>query len=358
MRNINELTKNSKSPFFYGYTIIAASFFIQIIVWGIANSFGVFFAPLLNEFNWTRATLSGAASLCFLVHGFISILMGNFNDRFGPRLIMTGCGIILGTGFLLMGTINSIWHLYLFYGLVAGVGLSATDVVLLSTTARWFEKKRGMMSGIIKVGTGLGMVIMPIFITWLLNGYGWRSAFTVLGATILVSVIFFAQFLVRDPAAKAQFIDNKTDYTSANLNKTEVGLTFHEVISTRQFWIICSIYFIILFCVFTIIIHIVIWLQIASYLWMFYLFAIIYGFAHGGFFSLVSPLLARQFGTKSHGSIYGIVIFCSTLGGAIGPLTAGYIFDITHSYNIIFLLLAAMCTMALILTAFLKSIKV
>ena len=413
MRNINELTKNSKSPFFYGYTIIAASFFIQIIVWGIANSFGVFFAPLLNEFNWTRATLSGAASLCFLVHGFISILMGNFNDRFGPRLIMTGCGIILGTGFLLMGTINSIWHLYLFYGLVAGVGLSATDVVLLSTTARWFEKKRGMMSGIIKVGTGLGMVIMPIFITWLLNGYGWRSAFTVLGATILVSVIFFAQFLVRDPAAKAQFIDNKTDYTSADLNKTEVGLTFHEVISTRQFWIICSIYFIILFCVFTIIIHIVqhaidlaiqpgvaagilavvggasiagrfmmgiagdrigdkkgliicllllltalIWLQIASYLWMFYLFAIIYGFAHGGFFSLVSPLLARQFGTKSHGSIYGIVIFCSTLGGAIGPLAAGYIFDITHSYNIIFLLLAAMCTMALILTAFLKSIKV
>jgi len=87
---------------------------------------------------------------------------------------------------------------------------------------------------------------------------------------------------------------------------------------------------------------------------MFYLFAAVYGFAHGGFFSLVSPLIAKFFGTKSHGLLFGIVIFSSTIGGAIGPFLAGYIFDITTSYKMVFLILAILCTIAIGLTASLK----
>ncbi len=403
------LIEIKKPPLFYGYTIILASFFIQAIVWGISNSFGVFFAPLINEFSWSRATISGAASLCFLVHGLSSMLMGNLNDRLGPRLIMSACGIFLGIGFLLMAKVNSAWQLYLFYGLIVGIGLGGIDVIPMSTITRWFKKKRGMMGGIIKVGTGVGMVIMPFFIIWLLKTYGWRTSFTMLAVIILVSVIFFSQFLVRDPIRKAQFIDNENNYTSGNLNKIEEGLTFNEAIRTRQLWTICAIYFIILFCVYTILIHIVqhaidlgipaavaagvlatiggvsisgrflmggagdrigekkalvicllflltalIWLQIAKTLWMFYLFAIIYGFAHGGFFSLVSPLIAKQFGTRTHGLLYGIVIFSSTIGGAIGPFMAGYIFDMTHSYKVVFLILVILCIIVLSLTASLK----
>jgi len=97
-----------------------------------------------------------------------------------------------------------------------------------------------------------------------------------------------------------------------------------------------------------------IWLQIAKTLWMFYLFATIYGFAHGGFFALVSPLLAKQFGTRTHGLLFGIVIFASTIGGAIGPFMAGYIFDVTNSYKVVFLILAVLCIIALFLTASLK----
>ena len=403
------MTIIKRPAFFYGYTIILASFFIQAIVWGISNSFGIFFAPLISEFSWSRATISGAASLCFLVHGLSSMLMGNLNDRLGPRLIMSACGIFLGLGFLLMAKVNSAWHLYLFYGLVVGIGLGGIDVIPLSTITRWFKKKRGLMGGIIKVGTGVGMVIMHFFITWLLKAYGWRTSFTILALIIMVSVISLAQFLVRDPIQKAQFIDNENANTSRNSNKTEEGLTFQEAIRTRQLWTICATYFIILICVYTVLIHIVQhaidlgipaavaagvlatvggvsisgrflmggagdkigeksallicllflltalgWLQITKTLWMFYLFAIIYGFAHGGFFSLVSPLIARQFGTRTHGLLYGIVIFSSTIGGAIGPFMAGYIFDVTHSYKIVFLILTALCIIALTLTASLK----
>jgi MFS family permease len=96
------------------------------------------------------------------------------------------------------------------------------------------------------------------------------------------------------------------------------------------------------------------WLQAVQTLWMFYIFAAVYGFAHGGFFSLVSPLIAKFFGTKSHGMLFGIVIFSSTIGGAIGPFMAGYIFDVTTSYKIIFLILVGICTIAMALTASLK----
>ena len=96
-----------------------------------------------------------------------------------------------------------------------------------------------------------------------------------------------------------------------------------------------------------------IWLQLAQRLWIFYLFAAIHGFAHGGVFALVSPLVAWLFGTKSHGLILGIVIFSGTVGGSVGPLVAGHIFDITASYRTAFLLLLslAIAGFALILSS-------
>ena len=89
---------------------------------------------------------------------------------------------------------------------------------------------------------------------------------------------------------------------------------------------------------------------------MFYVFAAFYGFAHGGFFAVGSPLVAGLFGTRSHGLIFGIAIFSSMIGGAIGPILAGHIFDVTMSYQIVFYILAALSIIALILTASLKPV--
>ena len=401
----------NKPRFFYGHVVVLVAFFMQLMTWGINNSYGVFFNPLLTEFGWLRATISGAVSMNFLVHGILSIFMGGLNDRFGPRLIMTGCGLFVGLGYLLMSSVHAVWQLYLFYGLIAGVGLGGMDVIMLSTIARWFEKKRGTMSGLIKVGTGVGMLIMPIFITWLITAYGWRIAFAVLGILILVMIISLSQFLVRDPAKKGLLPDNAKEAKVSKIDSSERGLSFRETVHTRQFWTVCAVYFLILACVYTVISHIVqhaidlgmsaasaasvlamiggvsitgrfimgsmgdrignrmallicllfllvglIWLQWAKTLWMFYVFAALYGFAHGGFFALGSPLVAGLFGTRSHGLIFGIVIFSSTLGGAIGPILAGHIFDVTTSYQPVFYILAALSIIGLILTASLKPV--
>lgn len=400
-----------KRALFYGHVMVAASFVIQLLAWGTRNSIGIFFNPWITEFGWLRATISGAISLSFIVHGFISIFVGGLNDRFGPRLTMTFCGFFLGLGYLLMTGVHAVWQLYLFYGIIVAVGQSGMDVILLSAVARWFEKKRGVMSGLVKMGTGAGMVIMPIFINRILAALGWRTSFAILSFTILLCIISLAQILVRDPAKKGQFPDNQKQATSGGKPKVESGLSFREAVHTRQFLTVCAAYFLILFCVQSILVHIVqhaidvrisaahaaqvlstigavsiagrfvlggagdrighraavmicflflfaglLWLLLSRTLWMFYLFAFVYGFAHGGFFALFSPLVAGLFGTSAHGIIFGSVIFVGNVGGAIGPLLAGYVFDETRSYHAVFLIFAILNVLGLLLIASLKPI--
>ena len=196
--------------FFYGYVLVAASFLMQAIGWGAYNSFGVFFNPLMNEYTWSRAGISGAVSVSFCVYGLSSILLGRLNDRMGPRFIM-GYSI---------DRIGNKWALTICYGFLC---------------------------------VSLG------------------------------------------------------------------------------------------------------WLLLANRLWMLFVFATVYGFAHGGFFVIMSPLIAEFFGTASHGAIFGMMIFASTIGGAIGPLAAGYVFDLTGSYRVVFWCLPLISTAGLGATLMLRS---
>jgi MFS family permease len=100
------------------------------------------------------------------------------------------------------------------------------------------------------------------------------------------------------------------------------------------------------------------WLQFAEELWMLYLFTVVYGFAHGGFFALTSPLVAELFGIKSHGVIFGIVLFLGTIGGAIGPTVTGRLFDVRGSYQLAFLILVAVSVTGLVMSSFLRPVKV
>ena len=381
----------TRPTFFYGYTIVISCFIIQAIGIGTYIAFGVFFKPLLADFGWSRATLSGAHSLALIIAGFLGILVGRLNDRFGPRVVMTVTGFFFGLGFLLMSGLNNVWQLYLFYGVLVGIGLSSIDVIALTTTARWFVRRRGMMTGIVKVGTGAGLLVMPLVASILIAGSGWRTSYIVFGATVMVLLIAIGQLLRRDPARVGLLPDGNRETQTAKSNLAETGFYLHEALRTRQFWTICLAYLATMFCVLIIMVHIVphatdagissttaagilstiggismagrfvigiaidrignrlsmiiclilfisalLWLQMARELWMLYLFAVVYGFAHGGLLTVVSPIVAEYFGLRSHGVLFGIVFFSSTVGGAIGPVIAGHIFDITGSYSLAF----------------------
>ena len=89
---------------------------------------------------------------------------------------------------------------------------------------------------------------------------------------------------------------------------------------------------------------------------MFCLFAAVYGFAHGGLYALISPMVAELFGISSHGVLFGVVAFGGTVGGAIGPILAGHIFDIIHSYQLAFFILVGFAIAGLILTSLLRPV--
>ena len=406
------VTGSKKPRFFYGYVVAAACFIIQGIGLGADNTFGVFFVPLLTEFGWSRTLLSGASSFRFVISGLFSIIVGRLTDKFGPRLLMVITGSFLGLGYFLMSQVNSVWQLYLFYGLFVGIGISAIDVIPLSTIARWFARKRGMMTGIVKAGTGAGQLAVPLIASGLIAAYGWRNSYIGIGAGVLLSIVLLAQLLRRDPGIMGLMPDGEPEQSSVRVSKDEEGLSLHEAAHTPQFWMLCATYLIVFFCSLTILVHIVayvtdtgitattsvgilstiggvsmagrlgtgsaidrigsrraiiicfiimvaglLWLQVAGELWMLYLFATVQGFAHGGFFTTLSPVVAELFGMKAHGAILGIVIFCGTLGGAIGPLLAGYIFDVTGSYRPDFWILAAFGFAGLVLISLIKPVR-
>ena len=403
------MTEAQKPRLSYGYIIVVACCLIEACGIGAYVAFGVFFKPLIAEFGWSRATISGASSVAYVVMGVLGILAGRLNDRFGPRIVMTvGC-VFFGSGYFLLSQLNSVWELYLFYGLVVGIGLSSIDVIALTVTARWFVRRRGLMTGLVKVGTGGGQLIVPVLAGIWIMSYGWRTAFVRLGIVVLVVIIGSGLLLRRDPGRTGHVPDGDSKPVQGQGGALEGGLSVREAARTLQLWLYCVINFLVMNCLLIIVLHIVphasdmgldpikaagvvsaiggvsmvgrlltgllvdrigtrksmitcfiflissfLWLQVAREAWMLYLFAAIYGIGHGAFFTLISPTVARLFGIGSHGVLLGIVLFSGNLGGAIGPVVAGYVFDLAHSYQSVFLLMAGICSTALLLTPFLK----
>lgn len=399
-----------RAKYFYGYNIVAAGFAIQAVSIGAMFAYGVFFKEFQAEFGWSRATISGASSLAFFVMGAVGILVGRLNDRIGPRILIAAAGSFLGIGYLLLSYMQSPWQLYMLYGLMVGVGYSTHDVITLSTIARWFVKRRGMMSGIVKVGTGCGQLCVPLIATALIGAFGWRYACFIIGATALAALVAVAQAMRRDPERAGLLPDNGCGVPAGTVVTADEGsLSLREASRTRQFWTLCVAEFAVFFCLLTIVVHIVphardlglppataaaviatiggvsmlgrftmgtvndgiggkrslitcfiilicglVWLQLSHEAWMLFLFAIIYGFAHGGLFTVMSPMVAELFGTGSHGLLFGIVLFSGDIGGAIGPLMAGHIFDLTGSYRLVFLILIAMAVVGFILITTLR----
>ena len=391
--------RGQKPMLFYGYIIVIAGFCIQMVVLGIYRSMGIYYNSFIIDFGWARATMTTASSLASLMNGVSAIIIGRLSDKFGPRIVLTVCGVLFGVGCLMMSTINSLWQLYLLFGVITGIGVSAADITTLSTVARWFVKKRGMMSGILKVGTGIGNMAIPLLVTSLIIGYGWRQSFVILGVIALVGVILAAQFLKRDPAEIGLLPDGVAKVTESNTEPTKEGLSLKQAIHTRQFRMLIGAIVSFYFCMQTIMAHIVLnaiglgitaasaatvlsviggvsiagrltmgvivdkigsrfWLQSATKISSLYVFAGIYGFSHGGFFALLSPLIAELFGLKSHGAILGAVIFGGAIGGAIGPVLAGWIFDMTQSYQIAFSICTAFSVAALVLALLLRNISI
>lgn len=387
----------------YGYVIVVFSFLIQAIGLSLITSFGLFFNPMLTELGWTRATLSAATTINAFSNGAASLSAGVLNDRFGPRIVMTAHGILYGLGFLLIPYVNSPWQLYLAYGVITGIGMSAINVVLLSAIARWFTNNRGMMTALVKAGAGVGIFIMPFIITALIQNSGWRNATFVLGVTSIVIMAVSAQFLRRSPESQKPISNNVGQPKTSIIATNKIEFSFREAIRTRQFWLVCLAFAAFTYTFQTVQLHIVpyaedtgvsaataafiisilgvssivgrlalgyiadkwgtkqgfifvsliliialVWLLTTKGLIMLYLFAAVYGLFHGGLQTILSPVVANLFGTRNISSIFGASYSFGTIIGSFGGFLTGFFYDKLGNYTVAFLVCLALAILGFI----------
>ena len=379
------------------YIVVAGACLTQFTVIGMLFSFGLLFKTFEAEFGWSRMVLSTCSALAFLAMGILAIVAGRLSDRYGPKWVLGISGALFGLGFGLISLVNEPWHLFVIFGVFIGLGMSTHDVVTLSTIARWFEGRRGLMSGVVKVGTAFGQIVLPPVAALLIVTLGWRPAVALLGVLAFVLLVI---------AALAMKIPDIRQ--TPNPSQDVSGLTFQQARKTRLFWQLCLIQFLFFPTLMTVPVHLAVHgmdlgmtagraalllsvlggasivgrlvmgggadrfggknayilsfvLLLASLVGLvatsahlpLFLIVALYGVTHGGFFTLVSPVVAEYFGMQAHGSIFGTILFCGTLGGSIGPILAGRVFDLTGSYQPSFIGLGVLALIGLVVAFYL-----
>ncbi len=386
---------------------------------GLIYSYGVFFKHLIADFGWSRAATSGVHSLFMVVHGGLAVGMGWLADRFGPARVMATCAFIAGVGLALTSQVNTLWQLYVTYGIIFGIGQSAGFITTMSTTARWFIKRRGLALGIVTSGAGLGILVIAPASARLIAAYGWSTTYLVLAAAAWAIVIPSALLLRRDPAEKGlrpYGIDEAVTAVDSKQQKEvdigERGIGLEAAVRYKPLWMLFVVYFLFNFCLQMVMVHLVnfatdmgiasliaatfisiigigsfvgrllmgtasdrigasnallicciimlstlVFLIFARELWMFYLFAIVFGFAYGGEVPQMPVLVGRFFGLRAVAALVGVIVFGATIGGAIGAWVGGQVFDVTQSYQPAFTIAAVTSFVGVVLTLMLKKFR-
>lgn len=391
---------------FYGWIVVLASFLSMLVV-GLIYSYGVFVKPLTQEFGWSRASISLAFSISIFL-STMSLPLGRMSDLYGVRKVVAIGAVLTGGGLLLSSQISSLVEFCICIG-IAGFGISALYVPPVSAIARWFEKGKGMATGFAVSALSGGMALFPPIIGTLIEKFGWRSTFLVLGILVFL-LLSISSFLIRHdpgtlglvPYGANKILKNEAmvecDLKTAARKKPfwyiylvmvfthislflvtvhvvphAIGLGIDEITASTALTLlgICSMLARILggvasdklgtanlFTLFLAVQSISTFLLFKSRdIWTIYLAMSLMGIGFGGWIAIY-PLLVRSFfGTKYIGSILGTFDSGVGLGGLIGPYLGGLIFDNIRNYDLAFLLSGSICSLAVVTSILLKKRK-
>lgn len=418
---INEVAKppqkEGKGRISDGWVVALAGGVCILAVSNFQYAFGVFLKPLIDQFGWSRAAISGCVTIRSVISGIMSPISGDLSDRYGPKkLIFVGI-LVVALSYLLASNLSSLLGLYLILGVLTGLGTGCCSTPIIATATKWFGGRAGLANGIVMSGFSVAQIIVPLIVTYLILQYSWETCFILLGLAVPVVGITSWSFIKPPPqsvsspgpgASPGAENGSKADEDTPATDQYSLS----EALHIPALWILLMIYFIVALCYQMVIIHIVaaavdegatleaaaliltlsgitstlgrltlgglankvgakivlaiclviqapalFFLAGASSLHLFYLLCSVYGFSYAGTTPVVPTIAASLFGTKSVGSIYGIINLGYTTGVAIGPLFAGYIFDVTGSYSVAFLSAAAAIVVSFLLCLALKRPK-
>ena len=232
----------------YAFVVAAVTFGVILVTAGVRAAPGAFIVPLEHEYAWSRGSISLAVALSILAYGFGAPLAGGLIDRFGPRrLAVTGC-FLIAAGLLPMLWMTQEWQLFVFWGLIVGVGTGAVGGVLGATVAtRWFRSQRGLVIGLFSAASSMGQLIFLPSLVTLIVAAGWRTAVAGMAAAVLVAAIPAFLFLRDRPAdvgLQPYGDDGSAAAAAAELTEAAEGSTLRQATRTRDFWLLAGSFFV------------------------------------------------------------------------------------------------------------------
>ncbi|MHB8771159.1 MAG: MFS transporter [Syntrophales bacterium] len=243
--------KKIRTRLFWGWYVVLGAFLIQAINYGARYSFGVFVKPMADEYGWSRSVISAGMSVMVLAYGVAGIFTGRLADRIAPRWIITAGAVVMAAGLFLTALIREPWHLYVTYGLFAGVGAACLGVVVCnSSVGKWFVRRRGLAIGIASVGVGAGTMATVPLAGYVVKVYGWQWGFAAIGVFVLIIGVGLSQWLMG--RTKPEDYGLRPDGESADghhlASETEPSVappsdhSLRPVLRDPQFWIIVASY--------------------------------------------------------------------------------------------------------------------
>ena len=398
---------------FYGWVVVAAAFTVLFVGYGIQFSFGVMIPAITEDLGWSRARLTLPYTVYVFLYSSLSSVSGMATDRFGPRRVVAVGGVLLGLGWASFGLATASWHVYLGLGVVGALGMSASWVPCNATVVRWFVRRRGTAVGVASAGGSAGNLVVPPLVGMAIAAIGWRPTLYLLGAGATIGLLGASRFFVRDPETLGLVPDGDPAPPPSAATDTAPSGPAYTLAEARRlpvFWVVYGIFTLTWLVVFVPFVHLAAFggdlglsdrsaalvlssiglggmsgrllagaisdrigrkpslvlmlsLQILSFVamaaaaagWQLYPAALVFGFGYGGAVSLFPALVGDVFGRLHAGAIVGTLFAASGSLGAVGPFAAAYLFDVTGSYRIAFVISACSNLGALALVALLRT---
>ena len=242
-----------RSKTFYGWFVVAGAALVAFGVSGSQFSFGVFLKPMTEEFGWSRASLSLAFGITFMLSGLLRPLAGYLTDRYSPKIVGLSGVVLVGAMLLLLPLIENLVHLYVIFAAMSlGVTLSLGPTMTKIISA-WFYSHRGVTLGLVNGGGSVGAVILVPAASLFVVLFDWKEAYLFLGLLLLLLVLPAGYLLIRnrpqdmglepqgEPVTPLERGDGSTRSTEG-LDRRDA--TFSEAIHAPLFWKLTFGYFV------------------------------------------------------------------------------------------------------------------
>ncbi len=373
---------------------------MNLIGRGTADTYVVFLQPLEQDLGWSRSKITSVYSIYLLVNGLSAPVAGLLFDRLGPRAIYA-CGMAgLAIAYLLAAQVQTLWQFYATVGAITGVSVSALGMVPSSSLiSRWFHERMSTAISIAFAGLGLGALLIVPSVQYLLQRYGWRDSYQMLGLILLCAV----PPLLMLPWAR--YGDGHPDYRHARRSGVagSKNWTVRAALGTRKFWGLVWVFFFTSIGMFSVTVQTVVYLVergfpaivaasaygLASMLSVFGIvgtgaiadrfgarrtvsvsfagsiigvlilllmtwfpqqiwlvaYVIIFGLCQGARGPIISSMATRLFAGSRVASIYGVIYASAAIGAGLGALIAGLLHDLTGGYRVGFVV--SVCSLML-----------